>query len=102
MDDVERFLAALRQGVPDARTLFQFGHCWELFCILRRIWPEAEPWSLHKGDHILTRIDGTWYDIEGKYTGSMMFVTRCTADQIRAWKPHRWAPRCWYRVMREI
>ncbi len=43
--------------------MFLYGSCLNLFCILRSFYPEAKPWT--NVDHIITEIDGKFYDITG-------------------------------------
>jgi hypothetical protein len=44
--------------------IFLFGSCLNFHLILRSIFPEAKPY--YNVDHIITEIDGKYYDITGQ------------------------------------
>lgn len=68
------FLAELRSSHPNIEHMFLNGSCMNLFCILRTIYPQAVAW--YNIDHIITEIDGKFYDITGKVSnkGYMLFT----------------------------
>lgn len=45
-------------------NIFRFGSCLNLFCILHSFYPEAKAWF--DSNHIITEIDGKFYDINGE------------------------------------
>jgi hypothetical protein len=65
-NSVERFLATLRDSVPDAVNVFTTGNCFKLYLLLRTIYPQARPYYRIAAGHVYTEIDGDYYDIEGK------------------------------------
>jgi hypothetical protein len=65
-NSVERFLAALRDSVPNAVEVFTNGNCFKLFRLLRTVYPQANPYYRIVAGHVYTEIDGDYYDIEGK------------------------------------
>lgn len=91
-DRVERVLARLRESAPVAMDeLFRNGACYQLYLMLREIWPEAEPWYAWKEGHVYTRIGGAWYDIRGKHVSVHDDVAFARLDpRTRA---HRWLSR---------
>jgi len=64
---IERFLARLRDVHPIMLYIYQRGGCYELFLMLREIWPEAEAWYAEAEGHIYTKIGNHWYDIRGQH-----------------------------------
>lgn len=71
-DQVSTFIKRLREVDPRwMRKTFTNGACYELFRILRTIWPDAEPWVAEwqsgwlNACHVYTLIDGWFYDIKG-------------------------------------
>jgi hypothetical protein len=57
-------LALIRDAHPAIKPIFLYGSCLNLFCILRALYPEAEAYS--NQNHVLTKIDGKYYDITGR------------------------------------
>lgn len=43
--------------------IFTKGGCFNFFLILRAVYPEAEAW--YDRDHVVTKIDNKFYDING-------------------------------------
>lgn len=57
-------ISALRDSHPQMVNIFRYGSCLNLFCILKLIYPEAE--AYYNQDHIVTKIDKSFYDISGR------------------------------------
>lgn len=66
-DEIEKFLARLRDAHPSISEIFKNGGCFELFRILRVLYPTAEAWYAWHGGHVYTKIGKYWYDIDGKH-----------------------------------
>ena len=59
-------ITALRQTDEYIEQIFMKGSCYKFYVFLKTLFPEAKPYmSAHK-DHILTKIDGKYYDILGE------------------------------------
>lgn len=56
-------ISAIRESHPEMENIFLKGSCLNFFCILRAVYPQAQPWF--NIDHIITEIDGKFYDITG-------------------------------------
>jgi len=56
-------IAAIRESHPEMVNIFSFGGCYNLFSILRLIFPEAVAWT--NADHVITQIGNKFYDITG-------------------------------------
>lgn len=66
-DEIEKFLARLRDAHPSMPDIFKYGGCFELFRILRVLYPNAEAWYAWQQGHVYTKIGEYWYDIDGKH-----------------------------------
>ena len=61
---VTAFLAMLRNLHPELEWKCLHGSCFRLYLLLKEVWPDAEAWT--NIDHVITKIDGTFYDIRGE------------------------------------
>lgn len=57
-------ISEVRNSCGVMEYIFLNGSCINMFCILRCIYPEARPWF--NIDHVITEIDGKFYDITGQ------------------------------------
>lgn len=64
MTDIHAFLSALRELHPDMPRWGLHGGCFRVYLALKQVFPQAEPW--YDGDHVLTKIGETFYDIRGE------------------------------------
>lgn len=62
-------ITEIRNSHSQMKNIFLYGSCLNLFCILHTIYPEARAWF--NIDHIITEIDGKYYDI----TGNLLQIT---------------------------
>lgn len=58
-----QIIAAIRIGIKHAEHRFKNGGCFQLYRVLKQLYPQAVPW--YAFGHVYTEIDGTWYDIDG-------------------------------------
>src|SRR5687767_12313397 len=56
-------ISEIKNSYKHNEFIYTNGSCLNFFCILRSIFPEAKPWF--NIDHIITEIDGKFYDING-------------------------------------
>ena len=54
----------IKNSFKDAEFVYKNGSCFELYRILKEIFPQAIAWT--NIDHVWTEINGEWYDIDGK------------------------------------
>lgn len=57
-------IAAIRASHSQMSNIFLYGSCLNLFCILKSFYPESE--AFFNQDHVVTQIDGKFYDITGR------------------------------------
>lgn len=89
------FLSVLRGTRPDSEHYFTKGGCWELFRVLRQLWPEAQPfhtWKEFPG-HVATKIGPHIYDIRGRVRRPSLYepmVCGGFPSLNSGHRPHRW------------
>jgi hypothetical protein len=65
MDSVLSFIKLIRDSCPELQVkIFTEGACYQFFLILQSRFPSAVPY--YDGDHVITCIDGKFYDITGQ------------------------------------
>lgn len=65
MDAVLSFIKLIRESCPEWQIkIFTEGACYQFFLILQNRFPQAVPY--YDGDHVITYIDGHYYDITGE------------------------------------
>jgi len=87
-----KFIEILRNARPDNEHYYLNGGCWELFCILKRVWPQSKPYHtwIEICGHVATEIDGRLYDIRGRIKKPSLYekMTNQTWPAIKG--NHRW------------
>jgi len=61
---VEKVISVIRDSFVGSQQVYTEGSCYHFHLILRVIFPDAEPY--YDADHVLTCIDGKFYDITGE------------------------------------
>jgi len=88
-EKVLAFIKAVRESFPDAAIIFTHGACYGLFEILNQAFP-SQPYITADSKHVVTRIDGRFYDISGEFLNSHGEVRECvsrmTKQQREYWK----------------
>lgn len=68
-DPVDCFLYALRRAFPSLIcSIYLNGSCFELYRLLKLVWPEAVCYYSHLEGHVYTQIGRKFYDIRGAYS----------------------------------
>ena len=92
-----KFIEILRNARPDNEHYYLNGGCWEMFRVLRGIFPQANPY--HTWDsrdicgHVATEIDGKFYDIRGRIKKPSLYepMTTTTWPYLNSgYRPYRW------------
>lgn len=60
-------ISFIRESHSEMVNIFSKGSCLNFFCILHSIYPEAE--CYFNIDHVISKIDGKYYDITGEVNG---------------------------------
>ena len=88
---IVEMLRALRNAHEHMPGVLRHGSCYELYQVLRALYPDAEPWKLD--DHVYTRIRGRFYDIHGERKLDADEMRRAVPKFERRDPPHRWRNR---------
>jgi len=64
MEKVEKFISTIRDSFIGSQQVYTEGSCYHFYLILKEVFPNAECW--YDQDHVLTKIDGKFYDITGE------------------------------------
>jgi hypothetical protein len=82
-------IAAIRIGIKNAEVRFSSGGCFQLYRVLKELFPLAEAWYDPIIGHVYTRIDDCYYDIDGKHERGEKWHK--LADEPMLWaKAHDW------------
>lgn len=65
INKVLKFIDALRNSDFFIEHLYLNGSCYQFHRLLKELYPDAEPFINEGKNHIITRIDGLYYDITG-------------------------------------
>lgn len=63
---VDAFLQAMRESDFYIKFIYTEGGCFQLYKILKVLFPDAEPYMLGNGTHVATMIGGKLWDIYGE------------------------------------
>lgn len=81
----------IRNSHPDMEWLFLKGQCYNLWRIVRTIFPSAECWYSQLEGHVYIKFEGKFYDIRGlhlKVPHDLILLNHKHGD-----RPHRWGKR---------
>ena len=95
---IELFLSRLRAAHPDMETLFLHGSCYELFNVMRVMWPKAEPWYVVEEGHVYVKVGPWFYDIRGKHRRLPPGKAVNLLQPYSSDRPHRWSKRHLHRL----
>ena len=59
------FINTLRDSFDGGDEVYLSGSCYHLYKILKTIFPDAECYFSNMHDHVITKIEGVFYDIKG-------------------------------------
>lgn len=91
MRDVTRFLDALRASHQDMEAMYTQGQCYNLFLLLRTVWPQAQAFYSMAEGHVYVKIGGAFFDIRGRQFSLPKDLA--PLNHRRDDKPHRWGKR---------
>lgn len=79
-------IAAIRIGIKDAGYRFANGGCFQLYLVLKELYPEAVAWDA--AGHIYTQIGLRYYDINGSYPSILECAVKLKDNPIHYAKAH--------------
>jgi len=68
-DQVESFISTVRDSFVGSQQVYTEGSCYHFYLILKEVFPEAQ--AYYDEDHIITKINGKFYDITGEVRGDL-------------------------------
>lgn len=78
------FIEVIRSSNPYSKQIYLKGNCYSFFKILQSKYPEAE--AYYDGDHVITKIEDTYYDITGKVVKvNHLRMTQSEQDKAEDW-----------------
>ena len=86
-----QFLDMLRAAHPDMQWMFTHGQCYNLWRIVRTVFPEANCLYSTEEGHVYIEYQGQLYDIRGKHVRGPKDLK--PLDHQKRDKPHRWGGR---------
>jgi len=60
----EEFIKTIRESFVGSERVYTEGSCYQFYRILKSVYPQAISW--YNMDHVITEIDGRFYDITGQ------------------------------------
>lgn len=78
--DIESVIETLRESDCYIKTIFTQGGCYQFHLFLKSIVPTAEPMISEDKEHVVSLINGEYYDITGKVCE---FYDPMTKDEIK-------------------
>lgn len=67
------FITALRESDFYIQHLYTEGSCYQFYVLLKKMYPESIPYiNIHK-NHVVTKIDNFFYDINGVVVNTKVF-----------------------------
>lgn len=94
--DPENLILAIRNSCKESEFIYLNGMSWELYRILKVVFPSAEAYN--NFEHIIIKIDRNFYDIRGLLTNKMIRleeykpIGKVWADPVGFWEERRKAP----------
>ncbi len=88
----EQLINRLRESHPMMTRIFTNGSCYQLFLILKTVFPQAVCWYDPVIGHAYTEIDGRFYDITGRIYNLPQHAQPFCKENWPKHAPHRWQP----------
>lgn len=66
MENIESFLKALRESDFFIEHIYLNGGCYQLYKVIKTVFPDAKPYMSTYFAHVCTMVDGKLYDITGR------------------------------------
>lgn len=83
-----QIIAAVNVGIINAEKRFTNGGCFQLYRVLKHIYPKAVAWYVH--GHVYTEIEGMFYDINGVIEKLPDGAIPLESEYLLFAKAHRW------------
>ena len=85
----KELIRALRETDSYIEEIFMEGSCYQFHLFLKRLFPQSIPYLTYHRTHIVTKIDGSFYDILGQVgtydTLDLTPLTKEDLDMVKEW-----------------
>lgn len=68
---IELLIKCIRESFVGAEDAYLKGSCYQLFKILKSVYPEANAWISDSPLHVISEINGKYFDINGRLIESL-------------------------------
>lgn len=79
------FINTLRDSDSYIKTIYLYGGCYQFFKVLKTVFPNAVPYINQEKNHVVTMIDGNYYDITGITNGKYQPLTKDDISRCEKW-----------------
>lgn len=80
------FIDALRESDEYIETIYTFGSCYKFHLLLKRLFPECEPYIGELREHVISEYKGKYYDITGEVSGNgYTLMDHCDLQMAKKW-----------------
>jgi len=83
--DPEKLIDSLRETDIYIEKIYLNGGCYKFYEFLKTIYPKALPYLTKEGDHIVTKIGQSFYDITGSVKGKFIPPTKHEEEMCKSW-----------------
>lgn len=83
--DILNFINTLRNSDRYIESIYMQGGCYQFHLVLKTIFPKATPYFNKRKNHVVTKINGIYYDIKGIYTGEVLPIIESDIKEIESW-----------------
>ena len=85
---VLEFITTVRASFGGSIAIYTCGNCYQFYEILKIVFPDAEAFDV---GHVITKIDGNFYDIRGKFNVDNLRLTPIKdPDKIKSLSVNKW------------
>lgn len=92
MIEPNKLIKALRNSDNYIETIFMNGSCYKFHLFLKSIYPKSKAFIHVDGDHIVTKINGSLFDIRGKIDSKFKCFYKPLHDEdieiVKKWSFH--------------
>lgn len=87
-EKVLEFITTIRASFGGSIAIYTCGNCYQFYEILKVVFPDAEAFDV---GHVITKIDGNFYDIRGKFNVDRLKLIPITEpDRIKCLSVNKW------------
>ena len=68
--NILQFISAIRKTDKYIEMIYMNGACYQFHLLLKTFFPESKPYISKNKDHVITKYDGSFYDITGEVSAN--------------------------------